>query len=327
MRDTSTVCKLINFLQGSVEKALNLSSDEDAFPSPYDGLEMICQNLPCKSPHRIGFYFAGPALEGTNCGEEKWCSGGECLDAETELPSNPGVWSKWVEEDCSSGCMIRSRGARKRHRTCTNPLTANSMEDCEGLSFDASLCDDEEICGNNRYLTPSDFATIKCRQFSELIPELDGSAAGIQALYEENRLWVSCAIFCRRKDFPVYYSPRLDLNDLGRTHDSYFPDGTFCHNDGKQNYYCLHHHCLPESFKFSKLSPGQFMDDDIPFWLGNASPEDYNGKVSVNEMLLQYLSLDGKGPLRTKLEDAKSWRTTQNDWKLEGDDLQFPRNE
>lgn len=58
------------------------------------------------------------------------------------------------------------------------------------------------------------------------------------------RLWVACAIFCRRKDNGQYYTPRLDLNDLGV--DPYFPDGTWCHSDGKHSYYCQNHHCLPE---------------------------------------------------------------------------------
>lgn len=63
-------------------------------------------------------------------------------------------------------------------------------------------------------------------------------------LFPIARLWMGCAIFCRRKDTKSYYTPRLDLNDLGV--DPYFPDGTWCHHDGKMNHYCLQHHCLPE---------------------------------------------------------------------------------
>lgn len=55
---------------------------------------------------------------------------------------------------------------------------------------------------------------------------------------------MACAIFCKRKDTDMYYTPRIELNDLGT--DPYFPDGTWCHNDGLINYYCLQHHCLPE---------------------------------------------------------------------------------
>lgn len=291
---------------------------------------MICQNLPCRSPHRTGYYFAGPALEGTSCGADKLCIGGECLDEteidiQTEDPSVPGGWSEWTNDECSSGCLLKSKGFQKRQRTCTNPLPVNSGSDCEGLSFDVSLCDDKRICGNNRYLTTGNYATMKCREFSELIPDVDG--AGIQAKHELERLWVSCSIFCRRKDISVYYSPRLDLNDLGKTHDSYFPDGTHCHNDGTQDYYCLHHHCLPEDFQFGAKATqdhGLFLGDDIPFWLGNALPEDGNGHVGLNEMLREYMSLDGKRktPLRTQLSGGiGKLRSRPKDWDFGEDDV------
>lgn len=242
----------------------------------------------------------------------------------------PGGWGDWVEEDCHSGCILKSKGSRKRHRSCNNPSPFKSGEDCEGLSFDVSLCDDREICNVNRYLTANDYATMKCGEFSQLIPELDGSSAssGLQAMYEEQRLWVPCAIFCRRKDIPVYYSPRLDLNDLGRTHDAYFPDGTFCHNDGGQNFYCLHHHCLPENFKFTKSDPG-FPDDDIPFWIGNASPNDNDEKVHFNDMLFEYMSLDPKGnrPLRTKLNGHEEYGREgfPKDWNFDEDGIPMPK--
>lgn len=55
---------------------------------------------------------------------------------------------------------------------------------------------------------------------------------------------MGCAVFCRRASGGGFYAPRVELNDAGK--DPYFPDGTWCHNDGSQDYYCLQHHCLPE---------------------------------------------------------------------------------
>lgn len=292
---------------------------------------MICQNLPCRSPHRTGYYFAGPALEGTLCGDHSVCVGGECLIV-SEIdrgtlgdPSIDGGWSGWSAEECSSGCLIASKGYQKRHRACTNPIPINGGDDCQGLAFDVTLCDDQGVCGRSRYLTTDDYASIKCGEFSQLIPELEGP--GIQALHEEQRLWVSCSIFCRRKDIPIYYSPRLDLNDVGKSHDAYFPDGTFCHDDGQQNYYCLHHHCLPENFKFAKDHtdyPGLILEDDIPYWMGNAAPddEDSDGNGRLNDMLMEYMSLSDRGtPLRTRIDRTngqlsggpKDWYFGEND--------------
>lgn len=45
-----------------------LLRDRDAVVAPNQKLDGICYNLQCKTPHRSGFYFAGPALEGTQCG-------------------------------------------------------------------------------------------------------------------------------------------------------------------------------------------------------------------------------------------------------------------
>lgn len=47
-----------------------LLRDKDAIMSPNQQLSTICYNLQCKTPHRSGYYFAGPALEGTICGEK-----------------------------------------------------------------------------------------------------------------------------------------------------------------------------------------------------------------------------------------------------------------
>lgn len=55
---------------------------------------------------------------------------------------------------------------------------------------------------------------------------------------------MACAIFCRRRDTGSYYTPRLDLNDMGV--NAYFPDGTWCHGDSSGSYYCQQRHCLPE---------------------------------------------------------------------------------
>lgn len=51
-----------------------LLRDKDAVVLPSQKLDQICHNLHCKTPHRSGFYYAGPALDGTTCGQKKVCS-------------------------------------------------------------------------------------------------------------------------------------------------------------------------------------------------------------------------------------------------------------
>lgn len=60
---------------------------------------------------------------------------------------------------------------------------------------------------------------------------------------------MSCAIFCRQKESGAFYTPRVELNDLGLS--PYFPEGTWCHKDGNGlNYFCRQNHCLPEVLLF-----------------------------------------------------------------------------
>ncbi|KAF5301353.1 hypothetical protein FQA39_LY10751 [Lamprigera yunnana] len=56
-----------------------LLKDKDAVVSPHQKVNEICYSLECKTPHRSGTYHSGPALEGTYCGKEMYCSGGECV--------------------------------------------------------------------------------------------------------------------------------------------------------------------------------------------------------------------------------------------------------
>lgn len=89
-----------------------------------------------------------------------------------------------------------------------------------------------------------EYASEKCKEFSKLLPQLDPEGVGLQAPHEDGRLWMGCAIFCKRGDSGSFYTPRFELNDLNVS--PYFPDGTWCHKANGEDYYCLQHHCLPK---------------------------------------------------------------------------------
>ncbi|KAK2583028.1 hypothetical protein KPH14_009070 [Odynerus spinipes] len=282
-------------------------------------LHQACQALQCKTPHRSGYYFAGPALDGTYCAAERECRAGECLPAFQIAPGptgggsfvQEGGWSEWKVGPCSSGCLLRSKGARQRHRSCNNPTPINTDTDtgCEGLHYDVQLCKDEKLCKKKqKRITNTDFATARCTEFSEVLPELDEKGRGLQAIHEPDRPWIACAIFCRRKDIMSYYTPRVELNDLGL--DPYFPDGTWCHEEGGQNYFCRQHHCLPEDFRFAKTL---LYDNKDEILLGpqNARPD--NQKPS--NRLTKYLSLGLDGlPLLTSLPPNIDLPPDDDEW-------------
>lgn len=287
-------------------------------------LNEACQSLQCKTPHRSGYYYAGPALDGTYCAEGSECQGGECLPlSHVSSPgqttgSRPGGWGAWKEESCRSGCIRGASGARARRRTCDNPSPRNSDDGCEGFSYDVVLCDDDRLCKKKRK-TATEYGTMMCSIFSEKLPELDSRGSGLQAPHEPERPWMACAIFCRRKDGSAYYTPRIELNDIGI--DPYFPDGTWCHTEQNVDYYCRQHHCLPDSFRFGKELGKHNIEEELNLGPQNARP----GKHKLSEQLIKYLSLGPDGqPLLTTLPPNTGGSLDDDDW-TDRDYIELPQ--
>ncbi|XP_034237574.1 A disintegrin and metalloproteinase with thrombospondin motifs adt-1-like [Thrips palmi] len=289
-----------------------LLRDHDAELRYPSRLAEICDNLQCRTPHRSGFYFAGPALTGTSCGTAKWCQGGQCVAMKRKKPVKvvKGGWSPWRSEPCQSGCIAKARGFQKRRRSCTNPRPVNTDEGCEGPSVDVVLCKDDNVCSKTRRQKVVEYASAKCRHFATLLPDLDAAGAGLQAPHEQGRLWMACAIFCRRRDTGSYYTPRLDLNDMGV--DAYFPDGTWCHGDSSGSYYCQQRHCLPEGFQISKLTHWLWQTDDVPV-PQNALP--HPDAFPHPPLLLSYLGLGADGrPLLDQLPPGAATPPPDDAW-------------
>lgn len=298
-----------------------LLRDKDAIMSPNQKLNTICYSLQCKTPRRSGYYFAGPALDGTECGNKQYCFGGECVNKVPPKPPSviPGGWSPWKTGVCISGCLFKSKGSVEKNRNCNNPAPVNTDKGCDGSSYEKGFCDDRKVCARKQRVSATQHASERCKKFAALLPQLDKTGSGLQAPHEEARLWMGCAIFCRRADSGSYYTPRIELNDLGVS--PYFPDGTWCHNDKTGQYYCLQHHCLPENFEFTKSST-LFLNglgDDIPL-SQNAHPND----LQLPPDLLLYLSLgpDGK-PLQTTIRPDDINLHKEEDWETD-DYIELP---
>ncbi|KAL1130092.1 hypothetical protein AAG570_013031, partial [Ranatra chinensis] len=56
---------------GAKKQCEILLRDHDAHLQDPEKTEDICQTLKCRTPHRAGYYFSGPALEGTSCAVNK----------------------------------------------------------------------------------------------------------------------------------------------------------------------------------------------------------------------------------------------------------------
>ncbi|XP_067208711.1 A disintegrin and metalloproteinase with thrombospondin motifs 7-like [Linepithema humile] len=213
-------------------------------------LNDICQNLQCEIPYKNTYYFTGPALAGTYCALGKECHGRECVPV-IEPPYNfkdceDDNWSEWKKDTCKSGCLPKSKGALVKRRFCKHEthITAN----CIGPYYDVVLCNDSLLCRQKRK-TIVEFTTTKCTEFNRVIYELERKP-GWQAPHEVDKPWVACTIHCVREDYPTYYAPHLEMLDHGI--NPYFPDGTWCHKENDEDYYCRQHHCLPQSYSFEE---------------------------------------------------------------------------
>ncbi|RWS05253.1 A disintegrin and metalloproteinase with thrombospondin motifs 16-like protein, partial [Dinothrombium tinctorium] len=221
--------------------------DEDAQILNNSIYERICDNtIFCKSPNKIGHYSAGPALEGTFCGEEKWCINGRCQkwnDRSFIIKVVRGEWSQWIpQSSCKSGCLIGSFGYITERRKCNNPKPRNTDEYCEGEPIRSRLCVDNDACRGKIRENVNDYATKQCSLFRKYVENITEN--GVQISHNANKDWQSCAIYCKTTA-GYWYTPRYELNDVEEL-DSFFPDGTLCHRDKWRNsYYCQRHRCLP----------------------------------------------------------------------------------
>ncbi|XP_025421682.1 A disintegrin and metalloproteinase with thrombospondin motifs adt-2-like isoform X2 [Sipha flava] len=309
--DAKKQCELL--LLDNDAKAMGTETND---LDPSQQLESICESLQCETPNRPGYYFAGPALEGTTCGPNLWCEAGKCVKGKPKKPQKiiKGGWSQWKVHECTSGCIHKSKGFRLRTRTCNNPKPINTNEGCEGPKHDSVLCKDDKTCQKSKKIMVTEYATAKCRELGSILPVLDNEYSGLQAPHEEARPWMGCSVFCRRKDTGSFYAPRLDVSNLPV--DPYFPDGTWCHSADNGNYYCLNHVCTPENDLKRSSKSLTDSNDDLPLMINqNARPP---GPYAVPEVLLRYFSVGSDGtPLLTTITPDMVDRTDYGDWSSE----------
>uniref|UniRef100_A0A8C2VJE8 ADAM metallopeptidase with thrombospondin type 1 motif 16 n=2 Tax=Chinchilla lanigera TaxID=34839 RepID=A0A8C2VJE8_CHILA len=118
----------------------------------------ICKALWC---HRMGRKCETkfmPAAEGTLCGQDMWCRGGQCVKHGDEGPKpTHGRWSDWSPwSPCSRTC---GGGVSRRDRLCSNPKPSHGGKFCEGSARTVKLC--------NRQQCPQDSVDFRAAQCAE----------------------------------------------------------------------------------------------------------------------------------------------------------------
>ncbi|XP_050042264.2 A disintegrin and metalloproteinase with thrombospondin motifs 7-like [Dermacentor andersoni] len=242
--------------------------DHDALLYNTSLISNVCEQVICRTHNRQGYYKAGPALDGTFCGDHNWCLHGQCMPARAgSLKTVAGGWGPWRRDSCHSGCLDNAKGFSRDRRRCDRPKPRNTANTCRGDSVRTRLCDDSKICQHRE--NPVVYASRKCAEWKTLVRDL--SSKGAQVRHNPTRPWQACAVYCKITNGP-WYTPRTELNDLS---GSFFPDGTWCHSDGRQDYYCQNHVCQAEPPKASS-SKGRALwllqDVDVEPRLQNARP-------------------------------------------------------
>uniref|UniRef100_A0A8C1V9R8 ADAM metallopeptidase with thrombospondin type 1 motif 7 n=1 Tax=Cyprinus carpio TaxID=7962 RepID=A0A8C1V9R8_CYPCA len=94
-----------------------------------DDVDNICSTLWCTVASTCHSRLDG-AVDGTKCGEGKWCFDGECVEMGFRPKSVNGGWDSWSEwSRCTRTCGV---GVQNAQRECVNPVPKYGGKYCLG---------------------------------------------------------------------------------------------------------------------------------------------------------------------------------------------------
>lgn len=189
-------------------------------------MEDICRILWCGNGGST-ISTAHPALEGSYCGNGKWCHEGRCLP----WMSGPapevvhGGWSNWSSDDrCPvQHCQIsNSIPVRPQHRDCVNPAPNNGGVHCEGAAIRGILCSTRHSTCQG--FSREDYSNRICSAIKHdpVKPDRQLTGEGFEHSTQP------CKVWCHLIDSEL-------IRNKGQ-----FPDGTPCGPDQ----YCISGTCL-----------------------------------------------------------------------------------
>uniref|UniRef100_A0A8C4NQ74 ADAM metallopeptidase with thrombospondin type 1 motif 7 n=1 Tax=Dicentrarchus labrax TaxID=13489 RepID=A0A8C4NQ74_DICLA len=125
-----------------------------------DDMDNVCSTLWCTMGTTCHSKLDG-AVDGTSCGEDKWCFSGECVATGYQPESVNGGWASWSEwSACSRTC---GAGVRSAHRDCDNPVPKYGGKYCLGERRRYKICNTPQ-CPND---LPT-FRNIQCSHFNTM---------------------------------------------------------------------------------------------------------------------------------------------------------------
>ncbi|XP_051784068.1 A disintegrin and metalloproteinase with thrombospondin motifs 12 [Erpetoichthys calabaricus] len=136
-----------------------------------DEVENVCQTLWCSVRGSCRSKLDS-AVDGTRCGENKWCISGECVAVGKRSDTVNGKWGEWSSwSHCTRTC---GSGIQSAERLCNNPSPQFGGKYCTGERRRYRICnpkDCEEDKPSFREMQCSEFNTVPYRnELHEWIP-------------------------------------------------------------------------------------------------------------------------------------------------------------
>ncbi|XP_053369210.1 A disintegrin and metalloproteinase with thrombospondin motifs 7 [Clarias gariepinus] len=184
-----------------------------------DDMDNVCSTLWCTVASTCHSKLDG-AVDGTDCGDGKWCLNGECVSAASQPEKVNGGWGPWSEwSSCTRTC---GAGVQDSHRDCVNPIPKNGGKYCLGERRRYKICN-HKPCAQGQ---PS-FRAIQCSKFNNL----PYKSKFYQWIHVNNRI-NPCELHCR----PVneYFSDKMVDAVI---------DGTRCYEGSQSRDMCINGIC------------------------------------------------------------------------------------
>uniref|UniRef100_A0A8C4M8G9 A disintegrin and metalloproteinase with thrombospondin motifs 7 n=1 Tax=Equus asinus asinus TaxID=83772 RepID=A0A8C4M8G9_EQUAS len=132
-----------------------------AYSAFCDDMDNVCHTLWC-SVGTTCHSKLDAAVDGTRCGESKWCLNGECVPVGFRPEAVDGGWSGWSAWSvCSRSCGV---GVQSAERQCTQPVPKYKGRYCVGERKRFRLCN-PRACPAGR---PS-FRHVQCSHFDAML--------------------------------------------------------------------------------------------------------------------------------------------------------------
>ncbi|XP_057704343.1 A disintegrin and metalloproteinase with thrombospondin motifs 7 isoform X2 [Corythoichthys intestinalis] len=210
-----------------------------------DDMDNVCSTLWCTVGATCHSKLDG-AVDGTSCGQDKWCFSGQCVTAGHYPDSVNGGWGTWSEwSACSRSC---GAGIESAQRDCDDPVPRNRGKYCLGERRRYRICNTTP-CPNN---VPS-FRDIQCSHFNG-------------ALYK-GKFYKWVAVISRVSPCELHCRP-LNEHFSEKMRDA-VADGTPCFEGNKSRDMCINGICKTVGCDY--VIESNAVEDRCGVCLGNGS--------------------------------------------------------